>query len=295
MVAPVSSRQSILIINKVKNKLRIKLKSFTHFGCVIFCYFCLGLTVTSCADTDDIAKETKTWSVEKLYGEANLALQDKAYSRAIKLYKALESSYPYGIYAQQGLLDLTYAYYQDNKPELALPTVDQFIITYPTSNNMDYALYLKGYINYKNDNGLLSNITKQDLSERDPKSLLEAYNAFHELVIKYPHSKFASDARFKANNLINALARGELYRSRYYMNIKAYVAGINHADNIIVNYPNTIYVEEALAIQVYAYQCLGQHKLSTQVARVLKLNFPNSAYNKAKWEYQDMPWYTFWR
>ncbi len=117
----------------------------------------LALFLAACSDSDDpVKEETKGWSVQKLYSAASTALGKKSYSRAIKLYQVLESTYPYGVYAQQGLLDLAYAYYQNDQPELALPTIDQFITTYPTNSNMDYALYLKGYVNYKNDNGLLS-------------------------------------------------------------------------------------------------------------------------------------------
>lgn len=256
----------------------------------------LTFFILSCSDSDDpVRAETKGWSVQKLYAEASSELANKNYSRATKLYQVLESTYPYGVYAQQGLLDLAYAYYQDDKPELALPTIDQFISTYPTNVNMDYALYLKGYINYKNDNGLMSRFSGQDLSERDPKSVLEAYQAFSTLVTTYPKSKFAPDAKDKINRLINALSRGEIYRSRYYMSIKAYLAAIGRAQSVVTNYPNTPYVEEALAIQVAAYHDLAQQKLSSDAQAVLALNFPKSKYLKKQWEYSDIPWYAFWQ
>ena len=256
----------------------------------------LAFFVVSCSDTDDpIRAETRGWSVQKLYTEASSELAKKNYGRAIKLYNVLESTYPYGIYAQQGMLDLAYAYYQHDQPELALPTIDQFISTYPTNNNMDYALYLKGYINYKNDNGLLSRFSGQDLSERDPRSVLEAHKAFSQLVAKYPNSRFTPDAKDKINRLVNALSRGEIYRSRYYMNIKAYLAAISRSQSVVINYPNTPNVEEALAIQVAAYKALGQNNHSQDTARVLALNFPYSKYTKEAWKYQDIAWYAFWR
>jgi outer membrane protein assembly factor BamD len=176
-----------------------------------------------------------------------------------------------------------------------LAMLDQFMVTYPVSKQMDYALYLKGYIYYKNDNGLLSRFTHQDLSERDPKGLKEAYKAFYELVTKYPNSKFKVDAEDKLNKLVTALARGEVYKARYYMNIKAYMAAINRAQVVIENYSHTTFVEEALAIQISAYKRLGQVTLSEQTFKVLKLNFPKSIYLAKPWEYQDMAWYAFWR
>ena len=270
----------------------------THIMFVIkklFVLIMLPLFLLACADTDAIRTETKGWSVQKLYTEANKTLSDKNYSRSIKLYNVLEATYPYGVYAQQGLLDLAYAYYQNDQPELALPTLDQFIRTYPANANIDYALYLKGYINYKNDNGLLSKYSRQDISERDPKGIEEAYKAFYELATKYPNSRYAPDAKDKVQQLVNALARGEIYRARYYMSINAYLAGINRAQNVINTYPNTQYVEEALAIMVSAYSALNQVQLSNDTLAVLKLNFPNSGYLAKPWVYFDIPWYAFWQ
>lgn len=259
---------------------------------MIVAFFLFG-----CADDNDdsVKTEIKGWSVQKLYEQASDTLAKKNYAKAIKYYNVLESTYPYGIYAQQGMLDLAYAYYQDDKPELALPTIDQFISTYPTNSNMDYALYLKGFINYKNDNGLLSRFTKQDLSERDPKGLEDSYKAFSELVNKFPNSKFTPDARDKINRLVNALARGEIYRARYYMVIKAYLAAISRSQNVIINYPNSPYVEEALAMQLEAYTNLGKMVLAAKTRTVLELNFPHSQYLQENWEDQNMAWYKFWR
>lgn len=256
----------------------------------------LAFFLASCSDSDDpVKEETKSWSVQKLYAAASTALGKKSYSRAIKLYQVLESTYPYGVYAQQGLLDLAYAYYENDQPELALPTIDQFISIYPTNSNMDYALYLKGYINYKNDNGLLSRFTGQDLSERDPKGVQESYKAFSELVNHYPNSRFTPDAKDKINRLVNAMARGEVYRARYYMSINAYLAAIGRAQLVITNYPNTPAVEEALAIQVMAYKQLSQPVLSQEVQKVLVINFPHSEYINHPWKNHDIAWYAFWR
>jgi outer membrane protein assembly factor BamD len=257
----------------------------------------VSLIVIGCASDalDSVREETKGWSVEKIYAEASAKLADHSWSKAIKLYEVLEATYPYGTYAQQGMLDLAYAYYNSDTPELAIPEIDMFIRTYPTNANMDYALYLKGYINYYNDNGLMARFSKQDLSERDPKGLRDAYAAFAEVVEKYPNSKYAPDSKDKMNKLVNALARGELFRSRHYMQIRAYFAAVNRAQLLIKTYPNTAYVEEALAIQVVAYRELGELTLSQQTQQVLVMNFPQSQYVRSPWVYQDMPWYTFWR
>ncbi len=293
MVSP-SKLSEIFILKSGVMEKDIKLRSYLKY---ILAIIVSSIVLAACSSDslDPIREETKGWTVEKMYNEANEQLTKHNWSKAIKLYEVLEATYPYGTYAQQGMLDLAFAYYNSDTPELAIPEIDMFIRTYPTNVNMDYALYLKGYINYYNDNGLLSRFSKQDLSERDPKGLKDAYAAFAEVVNRFPNSKYAPDSSEKMNRLVNALARGELFRARYYMQIKAYIAGLNRTQALIKSYPNTIYVEEALAIQVVAYRELGELTLSQQTQEVLQINFPKSQYVKTPWTFQDMPWYSFWR
>lgn len=268
------------------------MKSFIKFCTLAI----LTLFLFACSDSEEaIREQSKGWSVQKLYFEASKSLAKQNYSRAIKVYEILETTYPYGVYAQQSLLDMAYAHYKNDEPELALATINQFMTTYPTNENMDYALYLKGFVNYSNDNGLLSRFTGQDLSERDPNRLIEAYNAFNDLVNTYPNSRFTPDAKDKINRLVNAMARGDIYRARYYMSIKAYLSAIGRAQEVVSKYPNTMFVEEALAIQVSAYEHLGQPELALSIHKVLALNFPNSRYVSHDWVNSDIAWYAFWR
>jgi len=248
------------------------------------------LFLVACADNSDpLGINGK--SAEQIYQDANTALNNKTYDKSIKLYNALGATYPYGIYAQQGLLDLAYAYYQFDKHQEALDTLDQFITTYTTSPNMDYALYLKGYIDYKPSDSWLDTFTKQNPSEIDTTGLKDAYKVFDELIKTYPKSKYALDAKNLINEIVIDLATSEMIKARHYMGIKAYIAAINRTNTVITTYSDTNYVEEALAIQVDAYNNLGDTKLADNTREVLRLNYPHSRYLRKDWRYNDYPWY----
>jgi outer membrane protein assembly factor BamD len=68
-----------------------------------------------------------------------------------------------------------------NEPVEAITTLDRFIKLHPASPALDYALYLKGVVNF-NDNLGFSFVTRQDLSERDQKAAKESFEAFEQLV-----------------------------------------------------------------------------------------------------------------
>ena len=56
----------------------------------------------------------------------------------------------------------------------------------PSSPALDYALYLKGVVNFTDDLGMFSFLTRQDLSERDQKAAKESFESFKELVTRFP-------------------------------------------------------------------------------------------------------------
>ena len=258
----------------------------------------LGIALSGCAATgaaDKDAQITQNWSVEKLYTEAQDELNSHNYTRAIKLYELLQSRFPTGIYAQQSQLDTAYAYYKDEQPAMALAEVERFQKLYPQSQNLDYALYLKGLILFNEDKSFLNKLAAQDWSDRDPKANREAYAAFADLQQRFPNSKYADDARQRMVRLVDALAGNQMAVARYYMNRGAYLAAVNRAQTIVQQYQNTRFVEESLAIMELAYKRLERPQLAADTHRVLEQNFPQSPYLKHDWRIDSMPWWRYWK
>ncbi len=241
----------------------------------------LGWTLGGCGllkgGDDD---ETKGWSAAKLYSEAKSNLNDRNYDIAIKYYQKLEARYPYGRFAQQAQIEVAYAHHKDKEPALAIAAADRFIKLHPNHPNVDYVYYLKGLANFNEDLGILGFVSNQDLTERDPKAASEAFDAFKELVSRFPDSKYTPDAIARMNYLINALASHEVHVARYYLKRGANVAAANRAQYALKTYPQSPANEEGLVILVKAYDALGLKDLRDDAERVLLKNFPQSAYLK---------------
>ena len=253
----------------------------------------LVVLIGACGLLADEPDETKGWSAQKLYSEAKDALNGRNYEQAIKYYEKLESRYPYGRYAQQAQLEIAYAHYKDDEPARAVAAADRFIKLHPNHPNVDYAHYLKGLANFNDDLGWTGYMTGQDISERDPKATREAFSAFKELATRFPKSHYTPDAVARMNYLLNALASHEVHVARYYMKRGAYVAAANRAQFSLKTYPQAPANEEGLAILVQAYDALGISDLRGDAERVLKQNFPNSAYLKGG-AGKDARWWQFW-
>ena len=258
----------------------------------VLCAVALVLLAACKSTGDDQYDETRNWSAERLYTEAKDELLGGNYKKAIGYYEKLEARYPYGKYAQQAQLELGYAYYKDREPVAALSAADRFIKLYPDHPNVDYAYYLKGLVNFNEDLGLFGAIANQDMSERDPKAARESFEAFRELVERFPDSRYAPDSVARMRYLVNSLANNEAQVAAYYLRRQAYVAAVNRAQYVLANYPKTPAVEQALIVLVKAYDAMGLTELRDDSQRLLKLNYPSTKYSLAS--RQERRWWQVW-
>lgn len=253
----------------------------------------LATLFAGCGLLPEQKDETVGWSANKLYTEAKEALNEGAYDKSIKYFEKLESRYPYGRFAQQAQIDIAYAYWKTNEPASAVAACDRFIKLHPNHPNVDYVYYLRGLVNFNEDLGILGLISQQDMTERDPKGARESFDAFKELVIRFPDSKYTPDAILRMKYLVNALASLEVHVARYYMKRNAYVAAINRSQYALTNYPEAPATEEALFIMVKAYDLLGMNDLRDDVERVMRKNYPDSVYYTRGLDRKE-PWWKLW-
>jgi len=262
---------------------------------ILFCCATLSLGGCSWWKSRISENEPKHWTVEHYYDEAKSALDRKDYEEAIKLFEGLEARYPYGPYSEQAQLEVAYAYYKYGEPQSAVNAADRFIRLHPTHPAVDYAYYLKGLAHFNTKRNLIDRLGGEpDLSDRDPGAARKAFEAFQDLVTRFPESRYAADARQRMVYLLNALARHDLRVARFYVERKAYVAAINRCKHVVENYQNAPAVEDALGLMMQTYRTMGLPELAADAERVLRTNFPNSAYLSGTGQVADKGGHWWW-
>ena len=254
----------------------------------------VGLGVLAgCASTsnDEVSAEQ---NAEKLYAEAKEDLSSGSWERAIKLLERVEARAGGSILAQQAHLDLAYAQWKSGEKVLALATLDRFIKNNPSSVALDYALYLRGMVNFTDSLGFLAELAGQNVVERDQRALRDAYQSFNQLIEQFPQSRYADDARLRMDYTGNALAEYELYVARYYVRRGAYLAALNRAQQVLTDFPQTPANEEALFIMVRSYDQLKLPQLRDDTQRILEKNFPKSRFLAGGVARGDRAWWKFW-
>ena len=238
--------------------------------------------------------ESAGWSAEKLYAEAKAELASGAYEKAATLFERLEGRAVGTAMSQQAQLERAYALYKGGEKAQALTALERFIRYNPTSPGLDYALYLQGVINFNDDLGILGNISSQDMSERDQQASRDAYQAFRQLVERFPESRYAPDAKLRMNFIVNTLAAYEVHVARYYYRRGAYLAAANRAQQAVREFQQSPSSEEALSIMVRSYDRLGLAPLRDDAQRVLRSNFPNSPFLTGQDTTSRRSWWRLW-
>ena len=253
----------------------------------------MALTLVACSSAPK-QDPNSTAAVERLYADAKDDMASGSYDKAIKTLERVEGRAAGTLLAQQATLDLAYAQYRTAERAAALATLDRFIKLNPSSPGLDYALYLRGLVNFNDNLGILGALARQDLSERDQQASRDAYQSFRQLVTQFPQSRYADDARARMDYIVNALADYEVHVARYYLRRGAFLAAANRAQQAVLEYPQTPANEEALHIMLASYERLGLDQLRTDTERVLKQNFPAGRFGPDAVRQAKRAWWQFW-
>ncbi|MEM6811157.1 MAG: outer membrane protein assembly factor BamD [Pseudomonadota bacterium] len=216
-------------------------------------------------------EEIEKSSAESLFAEAEEALNNGEYLRAIPLYEKVEQEFPYSNLATKSQLKAAFAAYQADEYTAAIIGLDRFIQLHPGNEEIDYAFYLKSLVYYEQ----ISDVA------RDQELTTLALKAFDTLIARFPDSEYIRDARLKRDLTLDHLAGKEMSIGRYYLKRNQINSAINRFQTVVENYQTTTHVAEALHRLVESYLTLGLRGEAIKVASVLGHNYPGS-----KW-YQD--------
>jgi len=247
--------------------------TFTHLFLIIL--FSLSISACSSQKTSSSSINTDGRSAQQLLTSARKALKSANYEEAIKRYEALEAKYPLGEYAQQSLLEQAFAYYKYDEPDTALDTIDRYMRMYPNSKRMDYALYLRGLVNFNRGGSIIDKVFPRSFSGLDSVRQKAAFHDFSSLLTQYKNSIYVADARKRMHYLKNSLGATEANVAKYYLSRGAYLAAFNRADYTIKHHQGTPAIIDALQIKICAARKLNKKDLADDTMRILKLNFPN--------------------
>ena len=212
-------------------------------------------------DTAYVARD-----VSSLYQAAQRLMKEQDYEDAAKLFDEVVRQHPYSVWARHAQIMSAFNFYLAQKYPDAINSAQGYLTIHPGSDEAPYAQYLVAMSYYQQvpDVFLDQTVTQ------------EAFDAFNELIRRYPESRYAADARLKIDLLNDHLGGKDMDIGRYYERAGQWLAATYHFRNVVDNYQTTSHAPEALERLVECYLALGIPDEAWKTAAVLGKNYPTT-------------------
>jgi len=229
--------------------------------------FLIPLLSCSSNKTDNSSVELNEVDI---YKSGLSSLANKNYNKATKEFDNLSLIHPFSSLAKKSEIMSAYSLYQNNEIKKSISKLENFIEMNPKDKFTGYAHYLLA-MNY---------YIQISYQGRDPILSEKALNAFRLIMIEYPKSKYAKDAKLKIQFIKNSLARNELNIGKFYLRKNAPASSIKRFKDILQNYQNTTVIPETLYRLTEALLMIGLKEEAIKSNALLKYNFPSDDWTK---------------
>jgi len=214
----------------------------------------------------EIVEKSLESQVLAAYEEGMRALNENDVIYAAKKFNEAEILFPQSTWAPKSALMASYSYYKQDYYGDAIAELKRFLKVYPKHKNIPYAYYLLATCYYE-----------QIVDEKkDLESIQNAKKTFEILIDKFPNTEYSLDAEFKIDLINDILASKEMYLGRYYLERKKWIAAINRFRNVVDEFDQTIYTQEALHRLVEIHYIIGLEQEGKKYANLLGYNYQSS-------------------
>ncbi len=192
--------------------------TFLTFGCA------------SSRQDDQILEELANQEKEAIFERAQGLYDNKKFEEARKYFSFVYDTFPNDPLGHKAALRVadTYAIKRDTTSltEARLRYRD-FASRYPNDPDRDYALLMVGH----------TYTTRKLKPDRDLSSLLEAVNAYQQLLVLYPDSGYAEEAEARLGEVRAVLAEHEWLVASFYAKNKRWLGAQWRLEYLKENYP----------------------------------------------------------
>ena len=222
--------------------------------------------LAACSSSNDAAKALNPDPPERMFADADRALQRGAFSDAARKFEDLDRDHPYSPEARRAIVMSAYAYYKAAKFPEAIATAQRYTTMHPGTKEAALAHHIIASAHF------------DEIREpnRDQTATRRALAELKTLRQRYPDSPYAKQAENRIRIAEDVLAASEMNVGRDYLKNNKHGAAIGRFKVVVTDYQTTAHVEEALYRLVEANMMLGIVPEAQAAGAVLGHNFPQS-------------------
>lgn len=190
------------------------------------------------------------------------------YMEAEKMYQRVLNEFPDSPYRADALMGLGDSlFYQEDYDRAALSYVD-FYNLYPTHPNVINAYFYKG----------MSSFNERKTFDRDQTNAIKAIEDFENITKsgRFQQGIFYGEASKNIEVCKRLLAQHIFHVGKYYFKTGSYGSTITRMEQLIMEYPNESYQDEAVFLIAESYFLKDNTKMAIEYYKRLSREYPNS-------------------
>lgn len=232
----------------------------------------LALLTISCSEYQKISKSQ---DFKFKYEKALEYYEREDYFRALSLFDQVIPFYRGTEEAEDIAYKYSYAYYNQKEYIMASYYFDRFAKTYPRSERAEECMFMSAYCKYEESPNF----------KLDQTSTREAISQLQLFINAYPQSERLEQCNNLIDELRTKLQRKELEIAKLYLKMDHYEAAVSSFNNLLLDYPDTEFKEDALFYTIKSYY----YYASKSVRSKRKERYQEAAdiYNKFISEYPE--------
>ena len=231
----------------------------------IYLVVCLGIAGCS-GNSEKKLDIVQPNQARDLYYKGIQAINKNSYDVAVKHFADIDKEYPADKIVINASIQKIYSYFESQQYDELTEATDNFIAQYPWHKEIAYVYYMKAMAYYSQilDSG------------RDQTMSFKALKALNDVIYRFKNSKFAKDARFKKDFVINTIANKEMEIGYYYLKSNKLLAALNRFNTVVNKYDTTIFIPEALYRMIEINIAMGIREEANKYKAILGHNHPHS-------------------
>jgi len=200
----------------------------------------LTLISVSCSSYQKIQKSQ---DFKLKYEKAMEYYEKEDYYRALSLFDQVIPFYRGSAEAEDIAYKYAYAYYNQKEYTMASYYFDRFSKTYPRSEKAEECMYMSAYCKYK----------ESPVYKLDQTTTREAINQLQLFINTYPMSERVAMCNDLIDELRLKLQKKDIEIAKLYLKMDRYEAAVTSFNNLLVDYPDTEFKEDAMFYTIKSY------------------------------------------
>jgi len=231
-----------------------------HISILLLCS--VVITFTACSKFTKIQKST---DMEAKYQAAVKYYEKERYYQALQLFEELITVFRGTLKAEDTYYYYCECYYKTGEFTVAAYHYNNFHQTFPNSPRAEEALFKNAYCYYLDSPPVAL----------DQKNTVDAIRQFQLFINRYPKSEKVQNANELIDELRFKLETKEFNSAKLYFRTGYHKAAVVSFQNVIKDYPATIYKEECLYYTVRASFDYAAQSITAKQAERYKLTIEN--------------------